>query len=145
MVAVTTICAPRTASRADAAAATGSSSSRASPAATVQVPGWRQAIATSVRGRTAAIARTCARPWTPQPTTARREASRGARWSAATALAADVRSVVTASPSMIATGRPSTGSWTVTSAATVGRPRAALPGLTLPNLATAPAPGRRET
>lgn len=50
---------------------------------------------------------------------------------AATALAADVRIVVTVVPSMMATGSPSSPSRTVTSAEIVGMPRFALAGLTL--------------
>jgi hypothetical protein len=71
--------------------------------------------------------------------TASREAPGTARWSTATALAADVRRVVTDVPSTIAAGRPSTGSRATTRAETLGRFRAGFPGRTLPNLATADA------
>lgn len=65
------------------------------------------------------------------------------RASAATALAAAVRRVVTTVPSMIAAGRPVTGSRTTIRAATVGSPPARLAGFTLPNLETAPLRGDR--
>lgn len=56
-------------------------------------------------------------------------------------VAADVRRPVTLSPLMIATGAPVSASRTVMTEWTAPRPRAALAGLTLPNLLTAGASG----
>src|SRR4029450_13036748 len=80
---------------------------------------------------------------TAGPTPAALLAPGGASSVAARALATEVRRAVRVVPSTIATSRPSSGSRTRTVALTVGRPAAALPGLTLPNLLTAPLPGAR--
>lgn len=93
---------------------------------------------TDFSSRTLATARAWARAWVPEPRRARSALPGVDRASIATALAAAVRSVVIAVPSMTAAGRPVTGSSTVMTAWTVGRPDAALPGLTLPIFATAP-------
>lgn len=74
----------------------------------------------------------------PEPRRPSSALSAVASASRATALAAAVRRVVTAVPSMTAASCPVTGSSALITACTVGSPAAVLAGLTLPNLATAP-------
>lgn len=130
--------APLTASSALPTASAEKPSSASVSAARARFRGVGLHSRTDFRSRTRAIARTWARAWVPEPSTARSVLSGVASASTATALAAAVRRVVTAAPSMTATRRPVTGSSTETTAWIVGSPAAALPGLTLPNFATAP-------
>ena len=95
-------------------------------------------IRTALRSRTRATQRAWARAWVPEPSTPSSALSGVASASKATALAAAVRRVVTAVPSMTAASCPVAGSNALITAWIVGSPAAALPGLTLPTLATAP-------
>ncbi len=140
LVAVTTMPAPATASRAlSQAVMTGIWPARAFPgpvsrpgavpASGAARPGPDPAILTSARGRLAAIARRCDLAWTPVPMIASTSASGLARASVATAETAAVLISVTAEAFSTASGSPVCGLDSSTTPWWLSRPAAGLPGM----------------
>ena len=119
--AVSTTSMPSTTSRTESWALASTPCSRATSSANAVARSRCRSNALTWRsGRTSRNASTCARAWSPQPSTPRLRAPRRARKRAESAEHAAVRRTVSHRPSITASGRPSEGSLRTRSAEMLG-------------------------